>query len=579
MNFWTYLHAFCCIAFSVGVFYVIIKNPYSVLNWVLSMLFFYFAFWSACNAALYNTGITFEKAMFAANLQSVGWSNFITYYFLFILFLTNSKKLLKNPFTYIILIIAPMVFIYQTYQGNMTECCTKVFYGAGVGWKITPWSLAFFTYYTVLFLAGVYILFMFRKRTKIRTEKKIAEIMLAGAIAVFVLGTLINVVMKRLGVYLPLDANVTFLIFECGLIYCAEKYEMLSLTGERIADKITGSIKEGLILLGRDGEIFGANNMALEIFGYEDEKPGEFPIEQLENAMRLVPENVKNGINDFEMRIKTPKGEERAVFVSVRELESGAAESGSVCIVRDITEKKKDDAELAATVEELKRSNEELERFAYVASHDLKEPLRMVASYVQLLKKKSAAKFNAEEMDYINFASDGAMRMDDLINDLLNYSRIRTKGQEFSQVDINLVVERVKDILRFKMQDKKAEIMIEGKLPVLQSDTTQLEQLFQNLIENALKFSGKESPVIRIKAVKKDGIYEFSVKDNGIGIDMQFKDRIFQIFQRLHTRDEYEGTGIGLAICKKIVECHRGKIWVESEGEGKGSVFYFTLPG
>jgi PAS domain S-box-containing protein len=353
---------------------------------------------------------------------------------------------------------------------------------------------------------------------------------------------------------------------------------MLSFTGVRISDKITSSINEGLIILGRNGEILTANKAVLEIFGYGSEKPENVPLEKIEKSLATVTAGLKNGTEDFEMQTVTGTGENKILHVSIRPLETEIGRSGSVCIVRDITEKKKDELELAATVEELKRSNEELERFAYVASHDLKEPLRMVASYVQLLKRKSAEKFTADEIDYINFASDGAMRMDELISDLLDYSRVRTKGQEFVETDLNAVVYRIMDILKFRIQDKKANVVIAEKLPVVRADSTQMEHLFQNLIDNALKFSGSAPVEIRIKSVKKDGFYEISFKDNGIGIDMQFKDRIFQIFQRLHSREEYEGTGIGLAICKKIVERHNGQMWMESEGEDKGSTFFFTLP-
>lgn len=573
MNFWTYVHLFCLAAYTAGFFYVIIKNPYAVLNWVLAMLFFCFALWSACNAILYNTNTTFELAINVSKIQGVAWSSFITYYFLFIIFLTNSRKLIENPATYIVTMLAPALFVHMNYQGEMLNCCRSEFFGMTAGWKTTPWALAFFTYYTVMFIAGTSVLFIFRNRTRIKIEKTMADIMLTGAVVVFVLGSLINVIMKMMGTYLPLDANVTFLIFMGGLIYCAEKYEMLSMTGARIADKITASINEGLILLGADGEILGANSMALEIFGYGAEKSGAFPVEKIENSMRVVSGKMKEGVDDFEMKVMTPAGEEKDVLVSIRAIEKRA-----ICIIRDITSKKKDETELAELVEELKRSNEELEKFAYVASHDLKEPLRMVASYVQMLKKKSSAKFNADEMDYINFASEGAMRMDDLISDLLEYSRVGTKGQKFTETDLSAVVDRIRDILKFRIQDKKAGIVIEGSLPVISADITQMEQLFQNLLENALKFSGKEPPVIRISSVKKGVFHEISVKDNGIGIDMQYKERIFMIFQRLHSKEEYEGTGIGLAICKKIVERHHGKMWVESEGEGKGSAFIFTLP-
>jgi light-regulated signal transduction histidine kinase (bacteriophytochrome) len=166
--------------------------------------------------------------------------------------------------------------------------------------------------------------------------------------------------------------------------------------------------------------------------------------------------------------------------------------------------------------------------------------------------------------------SEGAMRMDGLISDLLEYSRVKTKGREFVKTDFNSVVSRVLDILKFRIQDKNAKIIMEGTLPAVNADRLQMEQLLQNVIENALKFSASNPPEITIKAEKNREFVQFSVKDNGIGIDMQYKDRIFQVFQRLHPKNEYGGTGVGLAICKKIVERHNGRMWMESEGEGKG---------
>jgi PAS domain S-box-containing protein len=577
MNFWTGLHFFCFIVYVFCVFYVIKKNPFAVANWVLSVLFACFALWSFCNTVLYNSGITLETASLTIKIQSAGWAGFITYYFIFVLFLTNNKKLILNPFINVFLSAVSGIFIYQVFNGQMLACCRRVAFGMTAEWMHTPWVTAYYAYYTVMFFAGAYLLFVFRNKTAVKTEKKIADIILLSAISIFVFGTGISVVMKNINVYVPLDANVFFLIFVVGLMYCAEKYEMLSLTGTRVADKIMENINEGLILLGGDGEVLSANRAAMEIFGYDSQETGVFEGAQAKKSVAAIRDMQKDGVEDFEMQVKTPQGENMTVFVSVKPLEGEAGKTESVCIVRNITKRKKAETKLVEKVEELKRSNDELESFAYVASHDLKEPLRMIASYIQLLKKKSAEKFSSDEMDYINFVSEGAMRMDGLISDLLEYSRVKTKGREFVKTDFNSVVSRVLDILKFRIQDKNAKIIMEGTLPAVNADRLQMEQLLQNVIENALKFSASNPPEITIKAEKNREFVQFSVKDNGIGIDMQYKDRIFQVFQRLHPKNEYGGTGVGLAICKKIVERHNGRMWMESEGEGKGSTFYFTL--
>ncbi len=240
--------------------------------------------------------------------------------------------------------------------------------------------------------------------------------------------------------------------------------------------------------------------------------------------------------------------------------------------------------------QELARSNAELEQFAYVASHDLQEPLRMVTSYLQLLERRYKNQLDANADQFINYAVDGARRMQTLINDLLNYSRVSTRGQPFMQVNCSLVLEQAMVNLQIAIADSQA-IVTHDPLPEVIADATQLTQVFQNLIGNAIKFCQNQQPRIHIGVAKPDANFNgeslnlipladellFWVRDNGIGLESQYAERIFIIFQRLHGRDKYPGTGIGLAICKKIIERHGGRIWVESK-LGQGSTFYFTIP-
>ena len=233
----------------------------------------------------------------------------------------------------------------------------------------------------------------------------------------------------------------------------------------------------------------------------------------------------------------------------------------------------------AALVEqqaELERSNRELEQFAYVASHDLQEPLRMVASYVQLLEREYAGKLGEEADEFIGFAVDGAKRMQALIQDLLTYSRVG-RGQAPTQpTDLDDAFDRALANLHAAIEESGAAISAEP-LPTVVADASQMTQLLQNLIGKALKFHGTEPVEVRVGAERHNGQWTFGVADNGIGIDPKHAERIFAIFQRLHTREEYPGTGIGLALCRKIVERHGGRIWVESE-PGRGTTFRFTLP-
>jgi PAS domain S-box-containing protein len=251
-------------------------------------------------------------------------------------------------------------------------------------------------------------------------------------------------------------------------------------------------------------------------------------------------------------------------------------------VMFDITEHKRYEEKLAALVEELRRSNTELEQFAYVASHDLQEPLRMVASYTQLLARRYEGRLDPEADEFIAYAVDGANRMQKLINDLLTYSRVGTRGRELKPTDSQAAFEAARANLRRAIEEAGAEVVCLGELPTVVGDHTQLVQLFQNLISNAIKFSGQEEEVPRVEVGAKRLVgpqeeeWLFWVRDNGIGIEERYKERIFRIFQRLHGKDEYGGTGIGLAVCKKIVERHGGRIWVDSE-VGEGSTFYFTL--
>ena len=249
---------------------------------------------------------------------------------------------------------------------------------------------------------------------------------------------------------------------------------------------------------------------------------------------------------------------------------------GSVVVGRDITELKLVEEQMKRTLADLERSNKELEQFAYVASHDLQEPLRMVSSYTQLLAKRYEGQLDDKAKMFIDYAVDGAVRMQHLINDLLAYSRVNTQGKTFERVDAHSALGEALKNLSVIIKEKKA-LVINDDLPEVQANAGQLTQLFQNLIGNAIKFKGDDLPRIVVSADKCGDEWRFSVKDNGIGIEAQYAEKIFVIFQRLHTRQEYPGTGIGLSICKRIVERHGGRIWFESE-PGVGSTFYFTLP-
>ena len=353
------------------------------------------------------------------------------------------------------------------------------------------------------------------------------------------------------------------------------------------------SAPDAIVAVDQPGTIALVNSQAEKLFGYAREELLGQPIEI------LVPERFRQQhVRDRERYTAAPRtrpmgaglalaarrkdGSEFPVEISLSPLAANG-ELQIMSIVRDVTDRRRAEDELRRTAErlaqqtaELERSNAELQQFAYVASHDLQEPLRMVASYTQLLARRYGDKLDDDAREFIDFAVDGARRMRALINDLLAYSRVGTRGAEFAPTDCNAVVDQVIADLGAAIEDERAGVT-RGDLPTVLADAMQLQQLFQNLIANAIKFHGERRPRVAIAAERRGDAWLFSVRDNGIGIDPEYADRIFVIFQRLHSRAEYPGTGIGLAICKKIVERHGGRIWMES-APGQGTTFYFTLP-
>ena len=282
-------------------------------------------------------------------------------------------------------------------------------------------------------------------------------------------------------------------------------------------------------------------------------------------------------VRDYPLELRHKDGTTTPVLynASVYTDESGKV-IGVFAAARDITERKRAEERIQQVVAELARSNKELEQFAYVASHDLQEPLRMVASYVQLLARRYKGKLDQDADDFIGFAVDGAARMQRLIEDLLTFSRVGTRGKAFAPVDCGAVLKEALANLELVIAESGAVVDYDP-LPTVSADGVQLMQLFQNLIDNAIKFRGEAPPRVHLSAVGEGKDWVFSVRDNGIGIDPRYFDRIFIVFQRLHAGHKYRGTGIGLAVCKKIVERHGGRIWVESR-PGQGATFFFTLP-
>ncbi len=363
------------------------------------------------------------------------------------------------------------------------------------------------------------------------------------------------------------------------------------LTQRRRADlrfrNLLESAPDAMVISGEDGRIQLANLQAERLFGYERGEMQGQPVQM------LIPQDLhghyERDVEEFyrgdfsramgeglELRAKRRDGTEIPVEIRFSPLEGEDGHSMTAAI-RDISERRQASQLLAEKMRELRQSNEALEQFAHIASHDLQEPLRMVASFIQLLQRRYKGRLDADADEFIAYAVDGTRRMKRLIEDLLLYSRAGKGGPPQGEVPVREALETALRNLSAAIEESGAEVT-HDPLPTLSASETQLTQVFQNLVGNALKYRGEGRPRVHISAKAEGKDWVFSVKDNGIGIDAQFFDRIFLVFHRLHGHREYEGTGIGLAICKRILQQSGGSIWVESE-LGQGSTFYFSLPG
>jgi PAS domain S-box-containing protein len=344
---------------------------------------------------------------------------------------------------------------------------------------------------------------------------------------------------------------------------------------------------DAMVVVNHVGKIVLLNVRAEKQFRYHrDELVGQKVKDIIPEgfAERLLADGTRTAADALAQQIGTgielsgrrKDGSEFPIEIMLSPLENGEGILVTAAI-RDISERKKAEAHLVETVGELKRSNDELQQFANVASHDLQEPLRMVASYTQLLAKRYKGRLDSDADEFISYAVDGCNRMQGLIEDLLTFSRVGANPKALSEISSKAALNESLINLRVAVKESGA-VVTHDPLPIITIDDTQLALVFQNLIGNAIKYRGIEAPHVHVSAIKNGGYgWIFSVRDNGMGIDVQYFERIFVLFQRLHGRNEFKGTGIGLAICKKIVERWGGRIWVESK-LGIGSTFHFSLP-
>jgi len=351
------------------------------------------------------------------------------------------------------------------------------------------------------------------------------------------------------------------------------------------AESIINTVREPLIVLDQDLRVVTVSRSFYDFFKVKPEETVGQLIYDLGNKQWNIPklrellETIlpqKTTFDDYQVEHDFADIGKHTMLLNARQIQRVLGKERIILLaIEDITERKQIETKLRGTMTDLERSNKDLEQFAYVASHDLQEPLRMVSNYTQLLAKHYEGRLDEKAKKFMDYVVDGAIRMQGLINDLLTYSRIGTQSKPLENTDTHALLGEAIINLAAMIEEKRA-IITNDDLPTVMADSSQLMQVFKNLISNAIKFQRENIPHIHVSAQDKGREWVFSIRDNGIGIEKQYADRIFVIFQRLHTRQEYPGTGIGLAVCKRIVERHGGRIWFESE-PGKCSTFFFTL--
>lgn len=439
----------------------------------------------------------------------------------------------------------------------------------------------------LLFFAGVLIAQLFegikewRRETDPKRKKRIARLLLAFAVVYIAsvdFAPMFGVNMRPIG-YVPVLAFM--LIAWTSILH----HRLPPITAARAAREILDTMADALFVIDADARIRVVNGAVTHLLGFKDADLLGRSIDTLEvtesehTISRTLRDLARKGpIREQERLLRQKTSDEPvAVSISISPVTDGDVQQGAVVIARDIRERKETEAEIHDAIRRLEQSNRELEDFAYVASHDLQEPLRKIQAFGDRLQAKYAAELPEQAQDYVARMQSAAKRMQVLINDLLAFSRVTTKAQPFVRVDLDHVAREVAHDLEIRTHEVGAHVEI-GKLPAIDADPLQMRQLLQNLISNALKFHREGVPPLVTVAGNVDGEkVQIAVTDNGIGFEEKYAERIFTMFERLHGRGTYEGTGIGLAICRKIVERHGGEIVARSE-PGVGSTFTVTLP-
>ncbi len=567
------------------VFYIIAAMPKKSISRAFWLFTLSLVFWQLgdTSARISNTGAT---AAFWDSVFCVGWMFLAPLGLYFVLLYTGRKELARTNLMISALFLPALAF-EVAFKTNLFPHVYQ--YDSFWGWVDNHNSSVIDEVMVIWITAQVFImlglLWAFALKSKnVPLLKEQSLIIAIGLSIPAVQGIITQAILPIFFKTKAIPVTSTFLsFFSIATVVALSRYRLFSLASSIKAEVLLENMTDIVITLSPEKTIAYINPYGEELLGLKTKdqniekifsgSDGQFGI-----FSQKVLQPVLEGrfIDNFETVLNTANGEEIYISLSADPIIEEQQIMGILLVARNISDLKKAEANLLEKNTELERSNAELETFAFVASHDLKEPIRMVSNYTQLLEKRYAERLDEDGKEFIKYAVEGVHRMQALINDLLNYSRIGKSVLRFGVVDCNVVVKDALSRLDNKIKEEHATVTV-ANLPSVWMVSELVGQVFQNLIENGIKYHSDAAPMVEIKAERGQDEWLFSVKDNGIGIDKRYHDKVFVIFQRLHDRSHYTGTGIGLSVCKKIVELHGGKIWFESELR-QGTAFYFTIP-
>ncbi len=515
------------------------------------------------------------------------WLFLIPLFVHFILVFTEKKRLLKSRLTYFILYIPAAAFsIINLTTDLLIGKPQKTFqpYANRALYSESMLYLLFFLWSIISLIVILFLLIRFYFINTSNTKKNQTKYIFIGLFIVL-LFSLAEIITVSIGIKFPRLDSVSIMSLIICIGYAIWKYDLFKVDPVKAIENIISIMPDSLFLADIEGKIAETNYSFTKLFGYSEEEIVGKDINILFKNKDKIKIMINNLLQDSEVvneekEIETKSGKVIPVLISGSVISNKNKQKiGIVCIARDITERKQSEKDLLSFNKKLQQSNRELQDFAYIASHDLQEPLRKISLFGDRLIAKYQDKIDEQGRDFIERMQSASVRMQKLIDGLLTYSRVSNNVEPFINVNLSQILTDVLSDLEARIEKTKGKVEI-GVLPDVNADPTQMCQLFQNLIGNSLKFyKPEEPPVVKVYSMNNDlkGFCSIAVEDNGIGIDEKYYEKIFNVFQRLHGKDEYEGSGIGLAVCKKIVERHGGTIRVESI-LGKGTRFIIQLP-